>query len=95
MPVTKTAKRALRSSERKADRNKLILKKLEITLRKAKKEKDLKSVIQAVSQTDKAAKKGVIHANKAARLKSHLVKLLENNLQKSKKNKKPNRRLSD
>lgn len=77
MPVTKTAKRALRVSQRKAEVNKKILSNLESLIRTAKKEKSEKSVSAAVSAVDRAAKKNFIHKNKAARLKSQLSKLLK------------------
>lgn len=76
MPVTKTAKRALRSSKRKAEVNKKIVSNLEIALRKAKKSKTEKAVLTAISLADRAAKRHVIHKNKAARIKSTLSKLL-------------------
>ncbi len=77
MPVTKTAKRALRGSKRKEIINKIILSKLEIAIKAAKKTKTLKSVVKASSLTDRASKTATIHRNKAARLKSQLSKLLK------------------
>lgn len=76
MPVTKTARRALRSSKNKASVNKLIAIRLEAAIRIAKKGKSFEKVVHAASLVDKAAKKKVIHKNKAARLKSQLSKLL-------------------
>lgn len=75
MPVTKTAKRALRSSKKKEIVNKLIVSELEVALRQAKKTKNTQKILKAVSLTDRAAKKNVIHKNRAARLKSQLSKL--------------------
>ena len=75
MPVTKTAKRALRSSLKKQEVNKLIVKKLEIAIRRAKRVKTKESIIKAVSLADIASKKNVFHKNKAARIKSSLSKL--------------------
>jgi len=77
MPVTKTAKRALRVSERKAVVNTLIISKLEMAIREAKRSKTLKAVSKAISFADRAAKKKVIHKNKAARIKSALSKLVK------------------
>lgn len=76
MPVTKTAKRALRGSKRKAVNNKLVLSRLEIAIRMAKKSKKEKDVLSAISLADRSAKNHVIHKNKAARIKSTLSKLL-------------------
>jgi ribosomal protein S20 len=76
MPVTKTAKRALRGSERKAIINKIVLSKLEIAIKKAKKTKSEKDVVSASSFADRASKSRSIHSNKAARIKSQLSKLL-------------------
>lgn len=77
MPVTKTAKRALRGSLRKAEINKLIISKIEIAVRLAKKTPSKENVRKATSLADKAAKKQAIHKNKANRIKSTLNKLLK------------------
>ena len=76
MPVTKTAKRALRSSKKKEEVNKRIRANLEAATRIAKSKKGSKNIIKAISLTDRAAKKHLIHKNKAARIKSTLSKLL-------------------
>ncbi len=77
MPVTKTAKRALRGSIRKNIVNKIILSKLEIAIKAAKKSKSKKVIETAVSLTDRASKTSTIHKNKASRIKSQLSKLLK------------------
>ncbi len=76
MPVTKTAKRALRSSKKKREANVIYLAKLEIALRAAKKSKSSEKINAAISLADRAAKKHMVHPNKAARIKSTLSKLL-------------------
>lgn len=76
MPVTKTAKRALRSSKRKERVNNKILAELEVAIRIANKSKSQNSVKKAISLADKTAKKKFIHKNKAARIKSKLSQLL-------------------
>lgn len=76
MPVTKTAKRAQRGSTRKLAVNNLILAKLGVAVRAAKKAKTPANIKKAISLADRAAKKHTIHKNKAARIKSSLAKLL-------------------
>lgn len=76
MPVTTTAKRALRGSKKKESVNKLILGKLGVAIRIARKGRSAEKILKAVSLADRAAKKKVIHKNKAARIKSQLSKLL-------------------
>ncbi len=76
MPVTKTAKRALRSSKKKEIVNKQILVNLKGSIRIARKKKVVKNILTAISLTDRAAKRNVIHKNKAARIKSSLSRLL-------------------
>lgn len=76
MPVTKTAKRALRGSQRKQIVNDEVRKNLEIAVRAAKKKPQAKAVSKAFSIADRAAKHGIIHRNKAARIKSALAALL-------------------
>ena len=75
MPVTKTAKRALRSSKRKEKVNKITISGLESAIRVAEKSKKEAKIKIAVSLADRASKRKIIHKNKAARIKSSLSKL--------------------
>lgn len=70
MPLTKSAKKSLKVSRTKRAHNLVIEKKL----KKALKNTDEKNVNEVISLIDKAAKKNLIHKNKAARLKSRLNK---------------------
>jgi len=82
MPITQSAKKALRQSIRRRKRN---LRKMEAykgaikdykKLIAAKKLDDAKTALQKVYKAlDKAAKTNVIAKNKASRLKSRLAKL--------------------
>lgn len=92
MPVTKTAKRALRGSRVKEGINKLIVSKLEVALRGARKTKTSTNITKAISLVDRAAKKKVIHKNKAARIKSQLSKLLPKSPAKPKASKKTSKK---
>lgn len=76
MPVTKTAKRALRGSKRKTETNKLMKTRLEIAVRLATKSKSKTKITEAMSMADRASKNHIIHKNKAAHIKSSLSKLL-------------------
>ena len=82
MPVTTTAKRALRGSLKKAATNSLIISQLEVALRQAKKTKKYLDIKKAISLADRAAKKHTIHKNKAARIKSALSKLVKKSSKK-------------
>ncbi|OGM05607.1 hypothetical protein A2125_01525 [Candidatus Woesebacteria bacterium GWB1_43_5] len=77
MPVTKTAKRARRSSLRKKSANASLTRRLEIAIRHARQKPTADVLNLAVSLTDRAAKKKIIHKNKAARIKSQLSKLVK------------------
>ena len=68
MPITKSAKKALKQSKKRHQRN-LWYKE---HLKKAWKTGDLKQIYKAL---DKAVQKGVIKKNKAARKKSQAAKL--------------------
>lgn len=68
MPITKSAKKALRVSAKKASRNRYHKDQLKDALKKAD--------ASSFSIIDKAAKWGIIHPNKAARLKSRLAKAI-------------------
>ena len=83
MPITQSAKKAIRGSLRKRAFNdarkkamKDIIKKLE-KLAKTDKAAAAKMLSGAYAAIDKAAKKGVIKKNNAARKKSRLVKLVK------------------
>lgn len=75
MPVTKTAKRALRVSHKKAIVNRETTRRLDIALHKAKRTKSASDISSASSLADRSAKKKIIHKNKAARIKTQLAKL--------------------
>lgn len=77
MPVTKTAKRALRSSRRKHGNNKITLSTLSIALHKVKKNPSKENVKKAYSLADRASKKKVIHKNKASRIKSQVSRMVK------------------
>lgn len=70
MPITKSAKKSLKVSRTKKAANDI----QRIALSKALKTVDAKTVNHTVSLIDKAAKTGLMHKNKAARLKSRLAK---------------------
>ena len=70
MPITKSVKKSLKVSRTKEKQNQ----EREILLQKALKKVNTENVNQAISLIDKAAKTGIIHKNKAARLKSRLAK---------------------
>ena len=83
MPVTKAAQKGMRVAERRRMRNKSVRSLTKTNITKAERrifsgelDSAQQAVVTAVSSLDKAAKKGVIHANKAARSKSRLVKKL-------------------
>ena len=70
MPITKSAKKAYVSSERKRQRNKAQKIELEKTLKKV----SASNINEVISKIDKAAKTHLISENKAARMKSKLAK---------------------
>ena len=82
MPITKSAKKALRGSKAKKavnDRNKKIMKEsiknIEKLVKEKKKDEAKKLLPVAYSTIDKAAKKGIIKKNNASRKKSRLSKI--------------------
>lgn len=76
MPITTSAKKALRQSEGRRARNRIWKEKLKDAVKKVALEKSPASVSYAYKIIDKSAKKGLIKKNKAARLKSRLAKLI-------------------
>ncbi|MCS7317426.1 MAG: 30S ribosomal protein S20 [Candidatus Dojkabacteria bacterium] len=86
MANTRSAKKAIRASERKRVINlkrttkvKMAIKTINIAIRdhKINKENYLSLLSKAYKQIDKAAKAHIIHKNKAARLKSRLSKKIK------------------
>ena len=74
MPNTKSAKKRVRSSERKALRNQINKSKLKTYVKKALAENSTKEdLIAGISALDRAVSKGLIHKNNAARRKSSLA----------------------
>lgn len=69
MPIIKSAKKRVRTASRAAARNSRTKRDLRSAIKLFVKTPSAKSHSSAVSALDKAAKKGVIHKNKAARLK--------------------------
>ncbi|MBN1123199.1 MAG: 30S ribosomal protein S20 [Anaerolineae bacterium] len=83
MANTKSAKKRIRSNERKRQYNlvhrskaRTKVKAARVNIEKGKPEKSAEAVRQAVQALDQAASKGVIHKNNASRRKSRLMKQL-------------------
>ena len=83
MPVIKSAQKQVRVTERKRLRNKSIRSLCKTNINKAEGlifsgelESAREAVEAAISSLDKAAEKGVIHPNNAARRKARLMKKL-------------------
>jgi small subunit ribosomal protein S20 len=72
MPVTESAKKALRNAQAKHDRNAQVKAELKRVLKNA----TVENMSSVVSTVDKAAKREIIHPNKAARIKSRLSRIL-------------------
>lgn len=87
MTSKKSAQKAARVAQRKEERNKPIRSSVKTYVTRARKlilENDLDAAQEAVKQAttalDKAAQKGVIHPNNAARRKSRLMKSINQKL---------------
>lgn len=83
MPGSKSAQKQVRVTERKRLRNKSITSLCKTNITKAERlifsgelEPAREAVAVAIASLDKAAEKGVIHPNNAARRKSRLMKKL-------------------
>jgi small subunit ribosomal protein S20 len=83
LPASKSAQRQVRVTERKRLKNKSITSQCKTNITRAEKlifSGELKAakeaVAEAITSLDKAAEKGVIHPNNAARRKSRLMKKL-------------------
>jgi small subunit ribosomal protein S20 len=88
MPHTKSAKKHLRQSDQRRERNRASKKAIKTQIKKVLEVADSGTVEQlqqeynlAAKKLDKAAAKRVVHPNLAARKKSQLGKLLRNKKQ--------------
>jgi small subunit ribosomal protein S20 len=76
VPNIKAAVKWVRQSEKRTVRNLDTKTRLKTLFKKAKAAKDPATAASVEAQFDKAARKGIIHPNKAARKKSRLAKAL-------------------
>lgn len=76
MPITKSAKKALRQNARKKAVNDARKKAMKEAVKAFKRAPAHNLLATAYKGIDKAAKKGTIHRNRASRLKSRLAKKL-------------------
>ncbi|GEM_PF-191388 len=76
MPILPNAKKALRTSKRKADFNQQIKSRVHSAVKNMEKNKTEAALKSAYSVIDKAVKKNLFHRNKAARLKAKMAKLV-------------------
>ena len=77
LPNIKAAEKWVRQSEKRELRNRGVKTRLKTLFKKAKLSGDAATAPAVESQFDKAAQKGVIHPNKAARKKSRLAKAIK------------------
>ncbi|MBW3629627.1 MAG: 30S ribosomal protein S20 [Gemmatimonadetes bacterium] len=78
MPNVKSAEKRMRTAAKRAERNKAARSKLRTAVKKARQAETGEEVnaafLEAKSLLDRAARKRLVHPNKAARLKSRLAK---------------------
>lgn len=77
MPIIKSAIKKLRKDRQRTISNKKRMALLKKAIKNAKKKPAAESIKKIVSLVDKAAKRHLIHKNKANRLKSQLAKLVK------------------
>lgn len=77
MPLLKNAKKALRQSQTKAAANRRVKSQVKTALDNAHAEPSGDAVSKAFSALDKALKNHIFHANKVARIKSQLSRLVK------------------
>ena len=82
MPNIKSAKKRMRSNARKAEVNTLVTSSMKTAIKKFEKEVKAGNIEAAnnnlniaIQRIDKAVVSGLVHKNKAARLKSRLTKM--------------------
>lgn len=83
MPVIKSAIKKLRKDRKREKENNKFEKFLKDAIKNTKKTLTDKNISNLFSLADKAAKKHIIHKNKAARIKSRITKLAGSKTKKS------------
>jgi small subunit ribosomal protein S20 len=78
MPVTQSARKALRRDRRRHQINLRIRRRVKEAIKKTRRQPTTKNLREAFRYIDRAAKKHIFHRNRAARLKSNLSKLVKN-----------------
>jgi small subunit ribosomal protein S20 len=77
LPNIKAAVKWVKQSQKRELRNRDVKTRLKTLFKKAKSSEDATFVASVEGQLDKAAQKGIIHPNKAARKKSRLAKAVK------------------
>jgi small subunit ribosomal protein S20 len=77
LPTHKSAKKRLKTNEKSNIRNRAVKSQLRTLVKNAETSVDEASLKEAVSLLDRAARKKVIHPNKASRMKSRLAKAVQ------------------
>ncbi|KPJ70338.1 hypothetical protein AMJ51_02255 [Microgenomates bacterium DG_75] len=77
MPIIQSAKKKMRRDKRRTITNRKIRQQMKAAVKQVRQQPTKKALQKASQALDRAAKKGVIHKNKASRLKSRLAKLLQ------------------
>jgi len=85
LPIIQSAKKRVRTAERKTRRNRLLKSRLKTAIRRFERaveegdqEKSSRELVKAQKIIDKSVGKGIIHKNNAARKKSRLTRLYNN-----------------
>lgn len=92
MPVIKSAQKKLRQDKKKQIKNRKQKEQLRNLLKKVHSQPAASSFQKVTSMIDKAAKTGLLHKNKASRMKSRLAKLATRTPEKRSSLKKPTKK---
>jgi small subunit ribosomal protein S20 len=77
LPTHKSVEKRLKTSKKANIKNKQIKTRIKTLIKKTETVSDETSLRQTTSLVDSAARKSIIHPNKAARIKSRLAKLVQ------------------
>jgi len=75
MPVIKSAAKAMRRDKRRTAVNRKVKVRMKEAIKAAQKDPSPKTLSAAYQAIDRAAKRNIVHPNKAARLKAQIAKL--------------------
>ena len=76
MANKKSSKKDIKNIEKRTERNRMVTTRIKTLRKKLRQDGEAKNALSLISIADKAAKRSIIHRNKASRIKSKASKVV-------------------